>query len=426
MSFGIVTKTYGGCGLALAIALLSVQIYPAIAGKLPVMAGSQPLSLKSADRKSSILDRLRTIGTTSIKRTPIPLQRNHHWYGGGSAGISFLGDLDVSQNLNSSVNNTLSGYNIQLRNLGDILGQLDQSVLSSLAKTTVLDRPILVTSTVDRLSPAQVTNLIDRLATNPTNSQTILTEFGISPADFGEFLKQTGTRLTNSQTIDTFPPDLRNNPAQIATLNRLGRDLNSIGELVKRSQPIGTNINPFSPDLPPPIINRSVVRSSSGTGHAAFIGYKFTDFRVETEFFTSSNTLTRSSNSNSIDGIKDLNISGNLANSSIIINGSYDFPVSWTVKPFIGAGIGYSWLTASNLTLGAGTVSKVENQPLFTCQLKAGFALPLSDRTDLLFQYRYLTTGDFSANGSLLGLPINNRINGINLQTLELGARFGL
>jgi opacity protein-like surface antigen len=410
----------------LAIIVAAMAAVPAVGQKLPTVSGVGRLSLPAKERSMSQIDRLRSLDIEPPRpKSTAKISNDRYWYGGASAGISFLGDLDITQSLGTSINDTVSSFNVQFRNLGDILGQLDRSVFSDLARTTILDRPILVPSTVDRLSPAQVTSLIDRLSTNPNNAEATLTEFGISATDFGIFLKQIGTRLTRPNAINNFPLDFQNNPAQIAALERLGRDLNSIGELVRRSQPLGSRGNIPNTNSQP-IISRSLVRSSSGTGHAAFIGYKFNDFRIETEFFSSSNTLDRAIGSNPVDNLRERSLSGNLSNSTLLLNGAYDFPVDWTIKPFLSAGLGYSWLTADNLNLGGGSVTTIDGQPIFSCQLKAGFALPLSDRLDLLFQYRYLTTGEFTARGNLLNFPIVNRFGGVNLQTLELGAKFGL
>jgi opacity protein-like surface antigen len=360
------------------------------------------------------------------KNPPLQPQSNrrskNHWYAGGSAGVTFLGDLNVSQQFDP-LQNGVSQFNLQLRNLGDILSQLDQSQFAQIIRISLLDSPVESNQSLDNLTPQQAGNLAERLANNPASARSVLREAGISAQTFSNLLTAAGRAFIQPETRSILPANLRSNPAQIARLNRLGQDLNLLGELLRRSQSLSANNGNNDGNT---VESKSAVRTSSGIGLGTFIGYKFDNVRVEAEFFYSSNSVNKIKTSSPINGESDAVTSGNISNTTIAINGYYDIPVNWQLKPFIGAGIGVSYLSTSGLDLGFGQAIAIDRQPLFTYQLKAGFSLPIDEGTDLFMQYRYLNTAGFSNSNSDRGIPITSKVDNVNLQSLEIGARFGI
>jgi opacity protein-like surface antigen len=346
---------------------------------------------------------------------------NNYWYAGASTGVTFLGDINLTQRFDPFPTG-VSQFNLQLRNLGDILSGLEQSQFAEIFRASLLEGNSESSGSVTSLTPQQAGELFNQLANNPASTRTVLQQSGISPQTFTNLVVNSSNILTQPQSIERLPANVRNTPAKIARLNQLGQDLNLLGQLLRRAQTPETDRGNNGQIVE----NRSQVRTSSGIGLGTFVGYKFVDFRLEAELFYSSNTVNKVRNSSPLTSDVNTEASGNIANTTIAINGYYDLPVNWQIKPFIGAGIGFSYLSSSSLDLGGGQVVQIDRQPLFTYQLKAGFSLPVAERTNLFVQYRYLNTAGFTSSGSLRGIPVSNTIDGINLQSLEIGAKFGL
>jgi opacity protein-like surface antigen len=124
----------------------------------------------------------------------------------------------------------------------------------------------------------------------------------------------------------------------------------------------------------------------------AFAGYKSSNFRLEGELFYTNNSMTLA-NGNTIpkNTVTDLTqkpngVPGdcNATTFGAIVNGYYDIETGGQIKPFVGAGIGY---TATNLK---GEGRDWGSASGLTYQLKAGVGYAISDQQDIYVQYKYI------------------------------------
>jgi opacity protein-like surface antigen len=156
----------------------------------------------------------------------------------------------------------------------------------------------------------------------------------------------------------------------------------------------------------------------------AFVGRRFSNFRVEAEVLSTNNSLKDADLTFvSAPGLNNRVSSGNVSNFSVMFNGYYDIDIGSAVKPFIGAGVGYSFTNSSIRSVPfplEGTTSGL------AVQFKVGAAYTLFDRTDMYVQYRYLNTPvSTQVNGSLNGNNITGNISGnLNSSIFEVGTRF--
>ena len=78
---------------------------------------------------------------------------------------------------------------------------------------------------------------------------------------------------------------------------------------------------------------------------------------------------------------------------SFMLNGYYDFDTNTQIKPYIGAGIGYTKLKSSAKYNGESLGSMDDNT--FTWQIGAGIGYQLNDNVTAEVGYRYVDYGDF-------------------------------
>ncbi len=77
------------------------------------------------------------------------------------------------------------------------------------------------------------------------------------------------------------------------------------------------------------------------------------------------------------------NINGSLSSNTIMANLLWKIPVTWYIKPYVGAGIGWSWGEISDLPGNDGSSGD------FAWQALAGFEVPLTPQFTLDFRYKY-------------------------------------
>lgn len=120
------------------------------------------------------------------------------------------------------------------------------------------------------------------------------------------------------------------------------------------------------------------------------LGYNvMPNVRVEGEFAYRNNDLSK------IAGVS-VNSTDNAY--SLMGNGYYDFNNSSPVTPYIGAGLGATYLTENGLTIGA-THFNSSHDTVFAYQGIAGLAFNLMANTKLGLEYKYLGTADPSFDG---------------------------
>ena len=83
----------------------------------------------------------------------------------------------------------------------------------------------------------------------------------------------------------------------------------------------------------------------------------------------------------------------------VFLNGYWDIPMCKKlkkVKPYIGAGIGYSWLSFSISAMGSKTTTKDKD---WSWNAGLGVAYELNDNVDLTLGYRYEDLGNIKNDG---------------------------
>ena len=117
--------------------------------------------------------------------------------------------------------------------------------------------------------------------------------------------------------------------------------------------------------------------------------------------------------------------SGKLTTLSGLVNLYYDFPVSSTFEPYIGAGIGISRGSAENVVATSpGTDLNVRldgSSTILVYQLMAGAAYYFSPKTALTLGYRYFNVARQSFDSEQFG---EVEADGLGIHNIELGLRF--
>lgn len=185
----------------------------------------------------------------------------------------------------------------------------------------------------------------------------------------------------------------------------------------------GTQVDPFS-------VGRANgdfrVENFRSAGYGVFVGYRMGDIRLEGEVFY---TAAAVSNGFAQGALATANVNGTTRNNAYMLNAYYDVPIGGVIKPYVGAGVG---IMTSRFTGGAtvatagtgGNPATITNESYdasksgLAYQLKAGVAYALDAKTDLFFQFRYLSTPRNSAGVG--------QINDYSSQSFEGGLRIGL
>ncbi len=165
------------------------------------------------------------------------------------------------------------------------------------------------------------------------------------------------------------------------------------------------------------------IDTNKQTSLNAFIGRRFSNFRLEGEILSTNNSLKNGMMTfPSAPSLTNKISVGNVANFAVMFNGYYDFETGSAFKPFVGAGIGYS---TTNLSIGSNPFPLNSSTSGFAYQVKVGAAYSVSDRTDLYLQYRYLnapTAGQ--ASGNFAGNNVTADLNtNLNSSIIEFGTR---
>ena len=117
--------------------------------------------------------------------------------------------------------------------------------------------------------------------------------------------------------------------------------------------------------------------------------------------------------------------SGKLATLSGLLNLYYDFPLSPSFEPYIGAGIGVSRASAENVVITSpGTAFNLRldgSSTILVYQLMAGVAYYFSPKTALTLGYRYFNVAQQSFDSEEIG---EVRADGLGIHNIEVGLRF--
>jgi len=132
------------------------------------------------------------------------------------------------------------------------------------------------------------------------------------------------------------------------------------------------------------------VRTETGFGLSAAVGRSFGNFDMELEFaFREANLHKFKAKAFNIDGIDfiypDEVLDGTGTFKTLMTNGIYNFKNKTTVTPYIGGGLGVSWIDVEDFD---GTE--------FAYQFLAGMDMAINNNFSFLLGYRYIGVSDIS------------------------------
>jgi len=133
---------------------------------------------------------------------------------------------------------------------------------------------------------------------------------------------------------------------------------------------------------------------------------------------------------NDIDGLNfsgngagaEVGVGGDISYTSLLANGYWDFRSDSLLTPYVGAGIGVSFVD-TNAVYGPG-VRLDGSDEVFTLQLIAGAAYDLSDTTALFADVRYRQLYDVSTSRITPGGDVASVSDDFGLTSFNVGLRF--
>jgi opacity protein-like surface antigen len=92
-----------------------------------------------------------------------------------------------------------------------------------------------------------------------------------------------------------------------------------------------------------------------------------------------------------------LSADGDITSLSFMVNGLLDFDTRTVVTPYIGAGVGFAFLSLNDAEVrffGIGERVADDDDAVFAYQLIAGIGITVARSTKLTLEYRYFATTD--------------------------------
>ena len=120
---------------------------------------------------------------------------------------------------------------------------------------------------------------------------------------------------------------------------------------------------------------------------------------------------------------------GDITNTTLMLNGRFDVPVSDAMALSLGGGIGVDWVQTE---LSQPNPFSTDSDTVFAYQLIAGASYALSDRLDVTLTYRYLGTSSMDtlyANVGIdgaAGLSAVASVVDVDASTVSIGLEFAL
>ena len=111
----------------------------------------------------------------------------------------------------------------------------------------------------------------------------------------------------------------------------------------------------------------------------------------------------------------------------LMANVIYDYPLTVRLKPFVGAGIGFSYNKTSGKIReigGTGALDTRDSQKKFAWNLLAGAEFRISPRLSLEGMYKYADLGDLSWSGSDQNVTFNMKAKNFNNHQLMFGFKY--
>lgn len=91
---------------------------------------------------------------------------------------------------------------------------------------------------------------------------------------------------------------------------------------------------------------------------------------------------------------------GDFSSDYLFVNAYYDFDVSWTLKPYLGAGIGNAWVDVEYNPSGVGIID--DDDSVFAYQVMAGLNYWCSEQLSFFGGLRWRQTDDIEVRADLL------------------------
>lgn len=141
-----------------------------------------------------------------------------------------------------------------------------------------------------------------------------------------------------------------------------------------------------------------------GAGIAGSLGYRFGIFRPE---------LEAAFRSNSTDELRGpggpISVDGAVSSAAIMANGFLEIPLTRTVRPYLGAGLGFARVAID------GDDFEDDSDAVFAYQAAAGLSVQVTPLISLVGGYRYFATDDATLLGNQVEYTTHN---------VEAGLRF--
>lgn len=147
----------------------------------------------------------------------------------------------------------------------------------------------------------------------------------------------------------------------------------------------------------------------TGLGLAVALGHTFDAARAELEFGYRKNDI----DSFGAMGYS-VSASGDVTSKSVMANIYYDFAPKAQWSPFLGAGLGVSWVDVDNAAV-AGIFLGDADDTVFAWQVMAGCGFKLTQSTTIDLSYRYFATSDPDFSGVEAEYGTHNIMAGIRV-----------
>ncbi|MEL6333330.1 MAG: P44/Msp2 family outer membrane protein [Cyanobacteria bacterium J06626_26] len=190
--------------------------------------------------------------------------------------------------------------------------------------------------------------------------------------------------------------------------------------------PIEVEVIPGAPTITEDVDVSLSVDAETGFGISGAVGYRWPNARAELEVVYNRNDvdgINVDAEAGIIDLDADLPLDGSIESIQVFLNGYYDIPTGSNIRPYIGAGVGISTLTANDIEADLAELGELELDDTgvsFVFQAKAGVSYDFANNASAFLGYR------------LYGIPGQNfnafdadfDADTILVHSLQLGIRY--
>ncbi|MGF1522464.1 MAG: outer membrane protein [Leptolyngbyaceae cyanobacterium] len=158
--------------------------------------------------------------------------------------------------------------------------------------------------------------------------------------------------------------------------------------------PITVELFPGGPTVTEDIPVSLSLDTETGFGISGAVGYRWSDARAELEVVYNRNEvdgISVDAEVGTVDVDADVPLDGSIESIQVFLNGYYDIPTGSNIRPYIGAGVGISTLTANDIEADLGTLGELElddSGVSFVFQAKAGVSYDFANNASAFLGYR--------------------------------------